>query len=255
MAASLQSRVQLLAILAIAFILVSVPLFYQVRADASESRETAKSTFLSKLFRNVAKDLNPPEDLQVEDAWEQWQQDHPDCGPECDPAADPDGDGMSNKDEVEQGRNPNCNEEKEGKEYCAGQPQQPPPDPDNGTQARQDILFIAPNGNTSAEGGSWRDTFTVASVQPNYDRWTISWRVDNFQGLNYDLRLLDADGQVVWSASRNVQFPVATSDEDAATLDGTRVPPSGADYTFDVASSAFQASWHVQIVGERDASA
>jgi hypothetical protein len=248
MAATLQSRVQLLAILAVAFILVSVPLFYQVRADAAESRETAKSTFLSKFFRDVAHDMKANENLQVEDAWQKWQEEHPDCGPECDPKADPDGDGVPNQEEVERGRNPNCNEEKEGEDYCKGRPEQPPPA--NAPEPLDDILFEKVDARASVEY-----SFHVATGKPNYDRWEITWSVTGYQGFgDYQVILRDGQGSTLGCcASDSVDgFPLSDQDDGRGTLDGSRVPPSGADYSIQVDSSAFQGTWHLVVRGVRD---
>jgi hypothetical protein len=236
-------------VLVVAFTLLAIPLFYQVRADAKDSRETAKNTVLSRFFRDVAKNLrdNPPEDLQVEDAWQQWQEENPNCGSECDPTADPDGDGIPNRDEVNQGRNPYCNEEREGRQYCAGQPNEPPP-VQNATQALNDVLW------EGTLGPGQEDSFAVKPLVPNYDRWEVNWELSGFSGVSntYRVRLLDANSVVFCCAQRTLDF-LATSDRSGQTLERPGVPPSGASYRVDVETDALNGSWAILIRGVRAA--
>lgn len=249
MSQPLQSKLQLLGVLAVAFVLLSVPLFYQVRADAADGRAEARNTFLSKMFRDVAKDIakKPPEDLQVEDAWQQWQEQNPNCGSECDPDADADGDGMSNKDEIANKRNPACNEEKEGKEYCAGQPTVPPV-VQNQTKALDDTLFEKTNVNAG-----FTEDFSVAAVAPEYDRWIVAYGVTGYQGVNgYTVRLEDEAGESFCCDARNPEF-LQDADSAESTLQGTSLPPSGATYTIRLDSQALQGQWYILVRGIRDA--
>lgn len=255
MAANLQSRLQLLAILAVAFILLSVPLFYQVRRDAADSKDTANSTFLSKYFREMAKTLKnkPPDDLQVEDAWQKWQDDHPNCGAACDPNGDPDGDGLTNKQEVEQGRNPNCNEEKEeaihGKGYCAGQPDQPKPGPNQTTPAMDIVLYRKTN---AAQG--FQDSFDVQRVQPDFDRWNVTWSVSGYQGVGgqYAWIVTDPNNKDRCCHATTVSL-LQSSNHDQQTLEGSDRPAGGAHYSIRLdAGNAVGGSWSVEIHGVRD---
>ncbi|MBI2078505.1 MAG: hypothetical protein HYT80_09085 [Euryarchaeota archaeon] len=138
---SLQSKFNALGVLFVILFLLMLPMFTQVKADARESAKEAKSTVLSKLFRQIAKDLKPEDvgDEEIEDYWARYgneaKEKDPNCGAACDPDADADGDGVSNKDEVKNGTNPKCNEKEKGEEFCKDIDPFTPVDPENQTKA------------------------------------------------------------------------------------------------------------------------
>lgn len=120
---SLQSKFNLLGLVLVMFFLLMLPMFSQVKADTRESLKEAKGTLMAQWMRDTRNQLKPEDlqDAEVEDYWAQEAQKHnPDCE-DCNADDDRDGDGVSNGDEYRQGRNPSCNEEKYGHDYCRGQ--------------------------------------------------------------------------------------------------------------------------------------
>ncbi len=222
---SLQSKFNLLGLLLIAFFLLMLPMFSQVKADTRDSLKEAKNTSLYKFSRELAKDFKPPEDLentQVEDYWDDYQEQardaNPDC-PACNPEADADGDNMTNKEEVEQGRNPLCHEEQYGVEYCQNADPNKLTDPDDVLDRVPRVFLhnitLNPSNGTNpipgiqtAERVAW--SFDVAS---NFTRIEAYLNATNVQGSRWSLYMRsDAEGtyQVVdgqWSDDRG---PVAT---------------------------------------------
>lgn len=182
----LQGQVHLLAVLLSAFTLLSVPMFMQLREDSADAVPKAKSTVLSQWFAKLAKQLKDQkldDKEQVEDYWgQQAQKNNPNCGANCDPNGDLDGDGMSNADEVRQGRNPACNEEKYGDDYCKGADRfnvtTPPPD----VTARRDLLldrtFVYSSGSTLSESFAANYNYTRIDVYVNASGYQgIKWQV------------------------------------------------------------------------------
>ncbi len=258
MAAPLHAKVQMLAALLIAFTLLSVPLFFQARADAREDQSRVKNTTLAKFFDKVAKqirgeDVNPE---NVEDYWGDYQKENPCTGPECNPDGDLDGDGMGNQAELEAGRNPDCNEETEEQEhwkgYCAGDPK-PPGTGGNQTGALDDILF-----NKTGLSINFNNPFDVSSVSPNYDKWEVSWRVTGYQGTGYTVRIRGEDGATVCCDRDSAVSTLLVGNQEDSGFDqvtGANVPPSGASYSLRIEgdSTTTSGSWSVTVRGIRDA--
>lgn len=219
---SLQSKFNVLGLLLIAFFLLMLPMFSQVKADTRDSLKEARNTALYKFSNDVAKNFKPPEDLentQVEDYWDEYQEQardaNPDC-PACNPDADADGDGLSNKEEVEQGRNPLCNEEEYSVEYCQNA------DPNNLTDP-EDVLERVPRvflqnitftrDNCTGTGGlpgiqQSCDTWFF-EVQSNFTRIEAFLNFTGFQGSNWNVQMSsDEDGNYAeegfWSGSRPI---------------------------------------------------
>lgn len=184
MAASLQAKVQLLAICLVVFTLLAAPIFYQEADDYDASKDTAKNTFFSKFFRDLVKNMkgesNP--DVDVEDYWGELQRQNPNCGPECDPEGDLDGDGVKNADELKNGTNPACNEEELGAEYCRSQ--DPYHNVQNQTQThlppRTDILF---SDEFSFSNPPEKEFTTNKSIP--YHEWVVFVNATNYSGFYY----------------------------------------------------------------------
>lgn len=246
MSASLQSKVQTLAALLVVFSLLGVPLFYQVRADAQTSQEEASDTFFSKFFRDLVKRLkdHPDEDVEIEDAWAQRARElNPDCGAACDPGGDLDGDGMSNKDELDAGRNPACNETDQGDEYCRGQPDDHPPT-NSTSPAPSSLLDTLLYYRSNAKSGQ-EESFSVAEVSPAYDRWEVYWNVTDYRvGTQYTVALVD-DSSGARLCCRSVDTtPVTISDRGRETV----IPaPSPGTHRIRVDSDALDGTWELTV--------
>lgn len=234
MSSQLQSKVQLLAILIVAFTLLGIPLFYQVRADAQTSRDQAGNTLLSKLFNKAAQEFQPPDDLDVEDARA--------------PNADPDKDGLTNRQEEAQGRNPTCNEEKEGAAKCEDKQDSAA---NQSWPELNDELYYEPTG-----GSSLSEEFSVAAPEgPYYDRWKVYWNVTNYQST--------ADFKVVVEHTDNAtQFCCATTGttilrREYAESTTLSPPPPPGSYRIRVVpeGTVLSGTWELTIRGLRDARA
>lgn len=252
MSMALQAKVQALVALLAALVLFSGPLFHQVRADARDEKDQVKTTWGHKVGNEIAKwiDKDALKDAQVDDAWGEWQKNNEDCGPPCDPDGDLDNDGMTNREEIQQGRNPNCNEDVEGADVCAGknpnpteEPPVPPPIP-----AKDDLLYSIQQAPVDHF-----DSFTVTALDPEYDRWIVSWELRQYQGFDgYRIIIDDEEGQT-WCCDFVTTELLQSDDSGSRVLEGDDLPPSGADYTIQVSSNAFEGQWDLSVRGVRDA--
>lgn len=254
MSAALQAKFHLLAILLVAFTLLAGPLFFQVRADAQNDRTQAKSTLLSKFFRE---NFKPNDDVEVQDYWGDYQKDNPCSGPECNPKGDLDGDGVTNEDELREGRNPDCNEDTEPYEgYCRGQDQPPGPKPEpNATKALNDELFKR-DGITYSSSNPFSTSFNVPRKVPDYDRWVVSWNVtqySGFGGYTVEIRGFDETGYCCAQDSGPGGL-LGSTDSGQETITGEDVPPSGASYTISIdAGPTVEGRFDLLVRGVRDA--
>jgi hypothetical protein len=264
---SLQSKFNLLGLLFVAFFLLMLPMFTQVKQDTRDSMKEARSTTLYKFSNQLMKDFKPPEDTQVEDYWaeqqEQMRKDNPDC-PACNPDGDADGDNVTNKDEVEQGRNPLCNEDKLGMEYCQNADRGNLTDPDDPLEnvprvLIQDITFT-PNNCTSVVPGlppncrSW--TFEVTR---NFTLLEAQLNVTDFQGSSWSVDMVsENDGnwdedEGTWSDSRGAGLPGSSQDYTGiARLSPSGPSPQEARFNFSGGTTGDQGgTWHILVYGIR----
>lgn len=265
--AALQAKVYYLGILLVVFTLVAVPLFHQVRKDVNEERYTAKNTPVMKFIRDLGRDMNPPDDLEVEDAqFQEWQEKNPECGAKCDPNGDIDGDNKTNKQEIDEGTNPACNEREKGKEYCQGQSTDPPPpDPDNPGNVTEiavtDTILSVDNGQADSEhpfDSPMPIRYSDDTPNPYYHRWLISWQLSNYRGIfSYTVYIVDANETIVFEEVRNMGVGSSTDsfqDEVDAVAEGlvngqyrlridTQDPASG---------PTVQGDWDITIRATRD---
>ena len=226
---SLQSKFNLLGLLLVAFFLLMLPMFTQVKQDTRDSLKEARNTSLYKFSNELMKDIKKPSDLddtQVEDYWDEYQKEareaDPDC-PACNPDADADGDGMSNKEEVEKNRNPLCNEEEKGVEHCQNvddkveDPLPPPGVP----VLLYNITFTA-GGNCSnfqfqpfgGSCGTW-----PMPVSTNFTVLVAYLNLTNFQGNSWAIDL-DSDEGSQWDYGED-QWQASST----GVVPGTSTPP------------------------------
>lgn len=252
MSAGLQSKVQMLGILLSVFTLLSVPLFFQVKADAGDDKDSVKTTWGNQFFREMIRNFKDAPDAEVEDADAAWADYLEETGQNCegndaacDPTGDLDGDGVSNRDELKAGTNPNCNEDVEGKEVCEGR--DPTEDPPANVSALNDVLY-------SAQGvqSGFQDSFVVNAVTPYYDLWRVEWAVTGYQGFGgFQIIIEDEIGTNVCCESDNVNFPQDNTGEGNQSLVGEDLPGPG-NYTIRVESGfAVQGTWDLVVHGVR----
>lgn len=270
---SLQSKFNLLGLLLIAFFLLMLPMFTQVKNDTRDSLKEAKNTSLYKFSRELAKDFKPPEDLentQVEDYWDDYQEQardaNPDC-PACNPEADADGDNMTNKEEVEQGRNPLCHEEQYGVEYCQNADPNNLTDPDDVLDRvprvfLHNITFTTQTNCTnpaapSIFGGvcaTW--DFQVTS---NFTKIEAFLNYTGVEGANWNIQMVSSeDGQYAedgaWSGSRSALTGGGSPPRGSARAEILPTVPGEhrADLTLsgDPATGS-QGTWYIEVYGIR----
>lgn len=262
---SLQSKFNLLGLLLVAFFLLMLPMFSQVKADTRESLKEAKNTSLYKWSRDIAKDFKPPEDLentQVEDYWDDYQEQareaNPDC-PACNPDADADGDNVTNKDEVEQGRNPLCNEDEYSVEYCQNADKNNITDPDD-VLAKvprvplANLTWSAPED--CSPGLLVEETCPLPFWANNTFRSIEAYlNVSGYQGFSWSLVLMHETGSVPWEESGC--WGSSTPPTSPVTCSGTRraeSPPMG-NYTANLelsgGATGVQGTWNLMVYGIR----
>lgn len=264
---SLQSKFNLLAFLVIAFFLLMLPMFSQVKADTRESLHEAKNTSMWKWTRDLQKSFKDAnlEDTEVEDYWdeyrEQAEQANPEgCGDTCNPDGDPDGDGVNNSDEVEQGRNPACNEEKLGHDFCQGQDKFNVTKPDDVPEKLRRVQLANFTIRLSDCGAG----FPIGGVQcpetqffanDTFSAIEIIVNITDYEGFNTAVQIRDPDGnQPEW--------------ENRAPTGGTQPTPTDSDHRGVFAPAATGAyvttiqysgsaqtgagpSWHIEAYGVR----
>ena len=249
---SLQSKFNALGILFVILFLLMLPMVNQVKADAKDSAKEAKSTLLSKWTRELVKSLKAENvgDAEVEDYWANYgneaKEKDPNCGAACDPNADPDGDGMSNKDEVKNGRNPKCNEEEKGADYCKGiDPYTPlPPDGENKTKtATYELLGVmmwragdsSASSNCTTQGGVPVTQSCAYRVQPltrNFTRLLLYLNATQVQSVGWSWSSQVPSGAVVAWTGPQPSGGFDTQPRNYGPYEARiEAPPSG-DYRF-----------------------
>jgi hypothetical protein len=239
---SLQSKFNLLGLIFIAFFLLMLPMFSQVKADTRESLKEARSTALYKWARDMSKDFKPPEDLentQVEDYWDDYQKEARDANPECpacNPDSDADGDNVTNKDEVEQGRNPLCNEEKYGHEYCQNADPNNLTDPDDVLQRVPVVVLL---NATLRYAQNCTGGFGLAScdqlsftVDSKFRQLAANLTVSDYQGTQWSFQIGVPEGpSFSWQGQTNDNTARTGSyDYAVPTARGTLEPVPLGDY-------------------------
>lgn len=238
MDAALQGKVNLLGALFLAFTLLAVPLFSQVKADTRESVKQAPDTLLSQWARGVSQELMPDKPVQVEDAWgEQAKEQNPNCGVECDPDGDLDGDGVSNKEELERGTNPACNEKEYGEEFCRQQDDKfnvTTPDDENNTVPFRKMLL---NETWSTNQGFETYPFTTENL--TYDRFLIY--INETRGATGWSLILEHDGSEdpVWADEGSDNDPFMTGQEEMDPREEVVVEPPPGEYMAEFTTDGF----------------
>lgn len=201
---SLQNKVNLLGVLFVAFFLLMLPMFSQVKADTRNSLSEAKNTVMWQWSRDLAKNFKPDnlEDTEVEDYWadygEEAQRQNPDCGADCGPDGDPDGDGVSNADEVREGRNPMCNEDELGHDTCKNADQFNETTPDD-VLDRVPVVLLANETMTYGQycqaslPSTTCRSFTFP-VNESFGRIDLYLNVTQFQGNGWTFNVLNETG-------------------------------------------------------------
>lgn len=235
MDAALQGKVNLLGALFLAFTLLAVPLFSQVKADTRESVKQAPDTLLSQWARDVSQNLQPDEPTQVEDAWgQQAREENPNCGAECDPSGDLDGDGVSNKDELDQGRNPACSEDEYGEDYCRQQTDQfnvTKPDDENSTTPFRKALIVV-NWSLQDDGPA---SYTFDTEGISYD---ALWFYMNatYGNSGYQVEVYDAEETLIWE-EQNDQEPLVDDQREEPPKEGNWSDPADGEYRIDLSGN------------------
>lgn len=260
----------------VVFTLLSIPLFYQVRSDALDSRQEAKETTLAKFFYDILKAFKePPPDAQFEDfnynKWRSMQD--PECT-NCGENDDQDGDGISNKEEADQGRNPNCNEDDEGFDVCQGklQTETPTTDP-SGSGPPPPITYYAKelfHGTNIFLDGSqilFPENVTAPPGTANYDRWDVYWnrtssntQFGSSSGWAYRVEVVGESDGVMYCCSDvqvgPLEIPQQFMSESIPDTEFSILPPLGGYGVRIVTTPGFgqpleSYAWDVTIIGIR----
>lgn len=234
MDAALQGKVNLLGALFLAFTLLAVPLFSQVKADTRESVKQAPDTLLSQWAREVSQNFQPDKPTQVEDAWgDQAREENPNCGAECDPDGDLDGDGVSNKEELERGTNPACNEDEYGEETCRQQDPYNVTDPDDEnvtTPFRKQLIVV--NWSLDADGPK---VYPFDTEGIEYD---MLWFYLNatYGSSGYQVDIFDPEDALIWN-EENDQPSYIDEPRDEDPKSGNWSNPIDGQYTIELSSN------------------
>jgi hypothetical protein len=238
--ASLQNKVNLLGMLLIAFALLAIPVFTQVKADTLDSVKQAPDTLLSQWSRDMAQNFRPDDvsDIEVEDAWyDRARQENPDCGPACAPEGDPDGDGVTNQEELENGTNPMCNENEYGDEYCAGVENDTnvtKPDDPNATQRYEAVLY-----QYTWEGDQVPEEMLGFDSRDLQFDYFIIYMNATWGSAGYNVEISDEEGAVVFVRSEDTD-PLGTGGggQEAGVAEKYDAPLNGS-YTVTYGSGGF----------------